>query len=116
MPPRVMNWPGVVGCDVNFALMENEPFDGIDFGSRRPAFETLRQASLPQPTTHRALPGAPVGTGQDQLFDRVQAIAESTGFRMQRRALPPGVSVLVIDLMPPERVFEVVPRKARRDS
>jgi hypothetical protein len=27
--PRVMKWPNLVAYDVNFALNENEPFDGV---------------------------------------------------------------------------------------
>ena len=27
--PRVMKWPNIVAYDVNFALNENEPFDGV---------------------------------------------------------------------------------------
>ena len=27
--PRVMKWPGLIAYDLNFALNENEPFDGL---------------------------------------------------------------------------------------
>jgi hypothetical protein len=57
--PRVMKWPNVVGYDVNFALNENEPFDGVGivcFDTKEAAesvFQTLegssaRSAALPR--------------------------------------------------------------------
>jgi hypothetical protein len=49
--PRVMKWPGLVGYDVNFALNENEPFDGVGivcFDNKEAAekvFQTLEGSS-----------------------------------------------------------------------
>ena len=49
--PRVMKWQGIVGYDVNFALNENEPFDGVGivcFDSKEAAeriFQTLEGSS-----------------------------------------------------------------------
>ena len=34
--PRVMKWPNLVAYDVNFALNENEPFDGVGIGVLTP--------------------------------------------------------------------------------
>jgi uncharacterized protein (TIGR02118 family) len=38
--PRVMKWPNIVAYEINFALDENEPFDGVaavSFDSREAA-------------------------------------------------------------------------------
>ena len=49
--PRVMKWPNLVAYDVNFALNENEPFDGVGvvcFETREAAesiFQTLEGSS-----------------------------------------------------------------------
>ena len=49
--PRVMKWPNLVAYDVNFALNENEPFDGVGivcFDTKEAAervFQTLEGSS-----------------------------------------------------------------------
>jgi hypothetical protein len=91
----------------------HQAFQGVDFSPRRPAFGEPRQSSVPLPSSHRALQGASVGVGRETLLQGVEAVAGSAGFRVERRALLPGASVLVFDLCAPQRVPELVPREDR---
>ena len=59
--PRVMKWPNLVAYDVNFALNENEPFDGVGivcFDTKAAAervFQTLEgSGTLPPPLPRQA--------------------------------------------------------------
>jgi len=59
--PRVMKWPNLLGYDVNFALNENEPFDGVGivcFDTKEAAervFQTLEGvARVPPPLPRQA--------------------------------------------------------------
>ena len=45
--PRVMKWAGLVAYDLNFALNENEPFDGVGiawFDNRESALKVFQTA------------------------------------------------------------------------
>ena len=57
--PRVMKWPNIVAYEINFALDENEPFDGVaavSFDSRRlpkGSFRRPKEAARVRPLSPR---------------------------------------------------------------